>query len=229
MSRKWTLGLDADDTLWHNERYFISTQSTFREMLIDHCHPDHLNERLLAAEIRNIKFYGYGIKGFTLSMIETALEVTNNTVPGDVIDRIVTMGREMLAHPIDLLPDVAEVLPELARDHHLVIITKGDLLDQERKVAQSGLGDLVDAVEIVSEKTARTYQHIFARYDTSRDMMVGNSLKSDVIPAIEAGAWGTYAPYETTWELEQATAPDHHRFHQITKFGDLPELITQIG
>lgn len=229
MSRKWTLGLDADDTLWHNERYFLTTQEAFRDLLDDYSDPDHLDERLLAAEIRNIKFYGYGIKGFTLSMIETALEVSNNRVPGHVIDQIVTMGREMLAHPIDLLPGVADALSQLATDHHLIVITKGDLLDQERKVAQSGLGELFEAVEIVSEKTAQTYQHIFARYDTSRDMMVGNSLKSDVIPAISAGAWGTYVPYETTWDLEKADAPDHHRFHQIKSLADLPDLLSQLA
>jgi putative hydrolase of the HAD superfamily len=127
MSRKWTLGLDADDTLWHNERYFLTTQEAFRDLLDDYSDPDHLDERLLAAEIRNIKFYGYGIKGFTLSMIETALEVSNNRVPGHVIDQSGTMGREMVAHPIDLLPGVADALPQLATDHHLIVITKGDL------------------------------------------------------------------------------------------------------
>ena len=229
MTRKWTLGLDADDTLWHCDRIFQSTQAEFRELLQAYTNPDHLNERLLETEQRNISFYGYGIKAFTLSMIETALEVSENRIPARIISQLVEMGRDMLQHPVELLPDVADILPKLAQTHDIVLITKGDLLDQERKLAHSGLGAVFDAVEIVSEKTPQTYQHIFAKYDNSRAMMVGNSIKSDIIPALSVGSWGTYIPYETTWDLEKAVAPDHNRFHQIDGFGQLPDLINMIA
>ena len=151
-----TVGLDADDTLWHNERFFHMTQARFAELLAEHAERAHLADRLLAAERRNLGHYGFGIKGFMLSMIETAIEVTEGQVPGHVIGQIIAAGQDMLAHPIELLPGVADTIETLAGSHKLVLITKGDLLDQERKLAQSGLGDAFDAVEIVSHKTAET-------------------------------------------------------------------------
>ena len=159
---------------------------------------------------RNLKLYGFGIKGFTLSMIETAVEVTGGRVPGEVVARILAIGRELLAHPIEMLPHAREALEALAGPHRLVLITKGDLFDQERKVAQSGVGELFDAVEIVSDKDVATYARIFSRYGDGpeRSMMVGNSLKSDVVPAIEAGSWGVYVPHELTWVLEHVDAPN---------------------
>lgn len=223
-----TLGFDADDTLWHNERHFRLTQDRFAALLADHAAPDHLAERLLAAERRNLGHYGYGVKGFVLSMIETALEITDHRVPGRVIAELMEAGREMLSHPIELLPGAAEALGALAGDYRLVLITKGDLMDQERKLAQSGLGDLFSAVEIVSEKTPAIYARAFARHGDGpeRAMMVGNSLKSDVLPAIAAGGWGTHVPHELTWELEHADPPQAEpRFHALTVLSDLPDLL----
>jgi putative hydrolase of the HAD superfamily len=186
---------------------------------------------LLAAERRNLGHYGYGIKGFVLSMIETALEVTENRVPGHVVRELIEAGQDMLGHPIDLLPHARAAVSALAADHTLVLITKGDLLDQERKLAQSGLGDLFDGVEIVSEKTPATYRNIFAARGVSpeQSMMVGNSLRSDVIPAIETGAWGVYVPHDLTWALEHAEPPtDHPRFHTLPNLGALSELVASL-
>lgn len=226
-----TLGFDADDTLWHNEGLFRLTQARFQDLLADYAPAEHLSEKLHAAETRNLGAYGFGIKGFVLSMIETALEVTNNKVPGPVIAEMIAAGKEMLAHPIELLPDVRAVIDGLSPDFRLVLITKGDLLDQERKLAQSGLGELFDAVEVVSDKTPATYVTAFARHGTGANqaMMIGNSLKSDVIPALEAGAWGIHIPYHVTWEYEQAQAPvASPRFQALDTIAALPALIGEI-
>ncbi|AKS47347.1 putative hydrolase of the HAD superfamily [Octadecabacter temperatus] len=226
----WTIAFDADDTLWHNERGFALTQARFAELLRDHTSVDHLMERLLAAERRNMGIYGFGIKGFTLSMVETALEITSGAVSTDVIAELLAMGRGMLADPVELLPGVREAIEAVKPDAEILLITKGDLLDQERKLAQSGLGDLFDAVEIVSDKTPDIYSRIFARHDTAHQMMVGNSLRSDVIPAIEVGAWGVHVPHELTWEYEHAEAPVTHRhFRQISTLSDLPALVKDLG
>lgn len=226
-----TIGFDADDTLWQNEAFFRLTQDRFARLLQRYADPDHLAERLEAAERRNLGHYGFGVKGFTLSMIETAIEVTDARVPASVIGDIVAAGREMLEHPIELLPHVRATVTSLAADYRVVLITKGDLLDQERKLAQSGLGDLFDAVEIVSNKTAASYRAIFARHGTGADqaMMVGNSLKSDVIPALEAGAWGVHVPHGPTWALEAADPPTgHRRFHELADLGALPALVDSL-
>lgn len=223
-----TVGFDADDTLWHNERLFRLTEARFAELLADHAPPGHLAERLLAAERRNLGTYGFGVKGFVLSMIETAIEVTDGRVPGAVIGEILAAGREMLAHPIELLPHARATVEALAGRYRLVLVTKGDLIDQERKLAQSGLGELFDGVEIVSDKTPATYAAVFARHGdgAERAAMVGNSLKSDVLPALAAGAWGVHVPSEITWALEAAEAPaDHPRFRAIPSLARLPELI----
>ncbi len=227
-----TIGLDADDTLWHNERFFRLTQERFADLLADHADPDHLSGRLLEAERRNLGHYGFGIKAFVLSMIETAIEITEGRVPGHIVAEIIAAGKEMLAHPIELLPGVADTLEALAGEYRLVLITKGDLLDQERKLAQSGLGDLFAAVEIVSEKTSWCYQSIFAQHGdgAERAVMAGNSLRSDVIPAIEAGAHGVYIPHGITWALEAAEPPHGHpRFHELAGISPLPDLIRRIG
>ncbi|MBO6541032.1 MAG: HAD family hydrolase [Rhizobiaceae bacterium] len=232
MRQLTTIGFDADDTLWQNEQFFRMTERQFAELLADFAEADHLGERLLEAERRNLGHYGFGIKGFTLSMIETAIEVTDGNVPARVIAEILDAGREMLRHPVETLPHAEETLTELAGSHRLVLITKGDLFDQERKVAASGLGELLDAVEIVSDKKADTYRTLFARHGDGpeRAMMVGNSLKSDVIPAIEAGGWGVHVPHDLTWELEHAEAPrGAERFREMPTLADLPALVREIG
>lgn len=227
-----TIGFDADDTLWHNESFFRLTQERFLSLLADHAEPDHLEDRLLAAERRNIGHYGYGVKGFTLSMIETAIEVTGGKVPASVIAEIMAAGRDLLAHPLDLLPHAREAVEALSGSHRLVLITKGDLLHQERKLAQSGLGDLFDGIEIVSEKTPETYARSFARHGDGPDraLMVGNSMKSDVLPAIAAGSWGVHVPHGLVWELERADAPvGHARFAELRHLGELAELVRRLG
>lgn len=227
-----TIGFDADDTLWQNETFFRITEDKMSALLSDHAEKDHIVERLLAAERRNLQFYGYGVKGFTLSMIETAIEVTEEKVPAAVLHEILHLGRDMLRHPIETLPHVRDTLEELASSYQLVLVTKGDLFDQERKLAQSGLGELFDAVEIVSEKNPQTYQRIFSQHGEApgQSMMVGNSLKSDILPAIAAGSWGVHVPHDLTWSLEHAEAPTGEPlFRQIPHLGDLPKLITDLS
>jgi putative hydrolase of the HAD superfamily len=223
-----TIGFDADDTLWQNEAFFRLTQDQFTKLLADYADHDHLHERLLDAERRNLGHYGFGVKGFVLSMIETAIEVTDGRVPASVISELMAAGREMLRHPIELLPHAREAVEVLAADHRVLLITKGDLLDQERKLAQSGLGDLFDGVEIVSDKTAAVYATIFARHGTlpNEAMMVGNSLKSDVLPVLDVGGWGVHVPHGLTWALEHAEAPTgHQRFYKVNDLGALPDLV----
>jgi putative hydrolase of the HAD superfamily len=225
-----TIGFDADDTLWHNEMFFRLTHQRFAQLLSD-SDPVQLSERLEAAERRNLGHYGFGIKGFMLSMIETAIEVTEGRVEASVIAEILAAGREMLRHPVDLLPHARETVTALAADHRVVLITKGDLLDQERKLAQSGLGDLFHGVEIVSDKTAAMYQAAFARHGAGPQnaAMVGNSLKSDVLPALAVGAWGIHVPHDLTWSYEQAEPPiDAPRFRAISDLGALPILIAEL-
>ncbi len=225
------IALDADDTLWQNERFFRLTQDLLAELLADFAPRDHLEERLLAAERRNLDRYGFGIKSFTLSMIETALEVTGDRVPAAVIRAIVAAGQEMLAHPIELLPHAREAVERLAGSHAVFLFTKGDLVDQERKLAQSGLGDLFAGVEIVSAKTAPVYAGILARRGIAPELvlMAGNSLKSDVLPVLEIGGWGVHVPHALTWALEHDAPPEGHaRFRSLTDLAALPGLVEWI-
>jgi putative hydrolase of the HAD superfamily len=227
-----TIGLDADDTLWHNETLFRLTHDRFVALLADHGDRDMIEARLAATERRNLRLYGYGVKGFTLSMIETAMELTGGEAPPSAVREILAAGREMLAHPVETLPGVDEALAALSEKYRLVLITKGDLMDQERKVAASGLGDLFAAVEIVSEKDRLTYDRVFARHGTGADeaVMAGNSMKSDVLPALEAGAFAVHIPYAITWAHELADAPENHpRYGALESISDLPEWIAARG
>jgi putative hydrolase of the HAD superfamily len=228
MPRLTTIGFDADDTLWQNETFFRMTEAEFARLLADAAPAQVLMDRLIAAERRNIGHYGFGIKGFMLSMIETALEVTAGKVGGAVIGEILELGREMLRHPVELLPGAEATVRAMAEEFRVILVTKGDLLDQERKLAQSGLGDLFHGVEIVSDKTPGTYARIFARHGTGagEGVMVGNSLKSDVIPMLDAGGFAVFVPHGLTWALEAAELPqDHPRFAEIDSLDQLPELL----
>jgi len=230
--RLTTVGLDADDTLWQSEHFFKLTEARFVELLAEYAEGADLSARLLQAEMKNLQYYGFGTKSFVLSMIETAIDVTHGKVPAAVIQEILGAGREMLAHPILPLPHVQETLENLSARFRLVLISKGDLFDQERKLAQSGLGELFHGVEIVSEKTPQAYSRIFKRHGDGPDcaVMVGNSLKSDILPAIAAGCWGVFIPHELTWTLEHAELPAHHpRFKQLNSFNELHEFITKIS
>ena len=230
--RLTTIAFDADDTLWHNERYFSRAQARFCDLLRDFAEPDRLMERLLDAERRNVGRYGFGVKGFVLSMIETALDVTNERVPANVIRELVGVGQDMLRHPVELLPHAHEAVEAMAARHHVIVITKGDLLDQERKLAQSGLRGMLDGAEIVSDKTPAIYREIFTRCAAAPDlvMMVGNSLKSDVVPAIAAGGWGVHVPHDTVWALDAGEPPEsHERFREIPDLGRLMALVDEFG
>jgi putative hydrolase of the HAD superfamily len=229
--RLTTIGFDADDTLWQNEQFYQTTQAYFIELLKDHADPRELPGRLLNVMLRNVGHYGFGIKSFTLSMVETAIEVTEGRAPASVIANILAAGREMAAHPVETLPHARETLEVLADKYRLVLITKGDLFDQERKIAQSGLGELFQAVEIVSGKNRSTYERVFNRHGDGpvRSMMIGNSLKSDVLPAIEAGGWGVYVPHDLTWAYEHAETPEGEgRFRQVEHLGKIAALIDEI-
>ncbi|MFC0482106.1 HAD family hydrolase [Gellertiella hungarica] len=227
-----TIGFDADDTLWQNEQFYRLTEQQFTDLLSDFAKGEHITSRLLEAEKRNLAYYGFGIKGFTLSMIETAVEITEGKVPASVIGDILAIGRELLKHPVETMPHARDVLEALRGQYYLVMITKGDLFDQERKLAQSGLGDFFDAVEIVSDKSTTTYRRIFSKTAGGPDCaaMVGNSLKSDIVPALASGAWGIFVPHELTWVYEHVEVPrEAPRFREIPDLGHLLPLIQDIA
>ncbi|HEY3696736.1 HAD family hydrolase [Phenylobacterium sp.] len=227
-----TVGLDADDTLWHNETVFRLTQERVFALLSDVADAPAVTTRLAEVEGRNLRLYGYGVKGFILSMLETAMEFTGGEPPGRVVREILAAGREMLAHPVEPLPGVDQALAALSERYRLVLITKGDLLHQEQKLAASGLGDLFAAVEIVSEKDAPTYARVFGRHGTgaAQAAMCGNSLRSDVLPALQAGAWAAHVPYPLLWAHEAAEAPANHpRFAELATIAELPAWVDAIG
>ncbi len=226
-----TVGLDADDTLWHNETIFRLTQDRMRDLLADVADEPAFHATLAAVEKRNLALYGYGVKGFTLSMIETAMELTAGAPDGRLIAEILAAGREMLGHPVEPLSGVGDCLAELSERYRLVLITKGDLLHQEQKLAASGLGDLFAAVEIVSEKDASTYARVFERHGTgaAEAVMCGNSMRSDILPALEAGAWAAHVPYPLTWAHELADAPaGHGRFVELASISELPAWVKSL-
>jgi putative hydrolase of the HAD superfamily len=227
-----TVGFDADDTLWHNETIFRLTQARLRELVASVAAAEAVDAKLAEVERRNLALYGYGVKGFTLSMIETVMELTGGDPPGRVVADILAAGREMLSHPVEPLPGVRQALEDLSHGYRLVLITKGDLLHQEQKLAASGLGEMFAAVEIVSEKDASTYARVFDRYGTGADQaaMCGNSLRSDVIPALEAGAWAAHVPYALTWAHELADAPSGHpRFAELASIAELPDWVNSLA
>lgn len=227
-----TIGFDADDTLWDHEQYYQAVQAGFASLLSDYAEPGHLAERLMEAEMRNLGHYGFGVKGFTLSMIETAADVIGGEVPGRVLREILRTGRDLLMHPIIPLPHARDCLSALSRDYRLVLITKGELLDQERKLAASGLGDFFNAVEIVSDKTRATYETAFLRHGDgpARAVMVGNSLKSDVIPALDAGSWAVHVPSTANWALDHAEPPAANgRWFRLADLSGLPPLLQDLA
>jgi putative hydrolase of the HAD superfamily len=230
MTRFDVVALDADDTLWHNETLFTASQSQFRELLARYRDADWIDRQLYETETRNLRHFGYGVKGFTLSMIETAIELTEGRITGAEVQRIVDLGREMLRAPVELLDGVAETVAALAAEHRLVLLTKGDLFDQESKLARSGIGDAFSAVEIVSEKDARTYAAVMARQrvEPARFLMVGNSLRSDVLPALEAGGAAVHIPYHVTWQHEQVAddALVGKEFARLATIRELPAWLS---
>ena len=207
-----TIGLDGDDTLWDSESHFVLTTKRFADLLEPWIPTlDEVEERLLDVERRNLALLGYGVKAFTLSMIETAIEVSEGNVPASHIRQILEWGKEVLDHPVELLDGVTETIDRLARSFRLILITKGDLFHQESKVARSGIAESFSAIEIVSEKDPDTYRRVLERHDVdpAEFLMVGNSVRSDVLPVIEIGGRAVYIPYHVTWALETVD-PDRH-------------------
>jgi putative hydrolase of the HAD superfamily len=230
MARIKTVGFDADDTLWHNERIFGAAQLALAQELSQFATGQKLAEVVLAMQQKNVPIMGYGIKSFTISMMDAALDVSNGELDGPTMAAVLDIGREMMAHPIDLLPGVEETLEDMSRHYDLVLITKGDLIDQERKVQVSDLSNWFRHIEIVSEKMPDTYQTIFGRMgEMDCSAMVGNSVKSDVLPAVHAGAWGIHVPYETTWEMEVAEPLyDHDRYLEADDILHAAEIIRSL-
>ncbi|SNR24687.1 HAD family hydrolase [Paracoccus sediminis] len=223
------IGLDADDTLWENETFFRVTEGEFAALLGDHADGADIAGRLLDVERANLARYGFGIKGFMLSMVQTAIELTDGRIDGRAIGRILELGQDMLAHPVDLLPGVPQALDAL-EGRRLILITKGDLMDQERKIAASGLADRFDAVEILADKTPESYARVLFRAGVAADRfaMAGNSMKSDVLPVVELGGQGIFIPHGMAWALEHADAPDHPRAHRLDSIADLPALVERL-
>lgn len=232
MTNLTTIGFDADDTLWHHEKYFIATKDRFTELLAAYAPPAETAQQLHDVEIANVRHYGFGVKSFTLSMIETTLAVIKAEIPAPLIAEIVELGRAMLTHPVDPFPGVRDTLAALKPDFKLLVITRGDLFDQKRKLAASGLLPFFDEIEIVSDKTRPVYERIFNRHGDgpARSMMIGNSMRADVVPALAAGAWGIHVPSEHVWSLDLAEEPaDDKRFRRLAQVADVLPLVTEIG
>lgn len=224
MNELKVIAFDADDTLWVNEPYFRETEDRFCELLEDYLPHHSVARELLQVEIRNINLYGYGVKGFMLSMVEAAMELSQKTIKVDVIEKIIELGKELLEKPIVLLDGVEDVLQTLHGKYKLVVATKGDLLDQERKLRKSGLEHFFHHIEIMSEKKEHDYQKLFKHLDIQPDafMMLGNSLKSDVLPVLALGAHAVHIPYHTTWAHETIdTDIEHANFRQVETIKDV--------
>ena len=226
------IAFDADDTLWHNESLFAMTQGKFQQLLAAYCSPELVQQRLDQTERRNLKYFGYGIKGFTLSMIETAIELTNGEIHGEEIQEVLNFAKEMLTSPVQPLDGVEEVLAALSASYPLMLITKGDLFDQEAKVARSGLAHYFQDVEILSEKTPETYQAILTKYDipSQRFLMVGNSLRSDILPVVEIGGHAVHIPYHITWVHERVPLQDNKQkgYIECEQIGELPAVLDSV-
>ena len=227
------IAFDADDTLWHNETLYTMTQSRFKALLAPYHEGEIVDRELYETEMRNLAYYGYGIKAFTLSMIETAIELTGGRVGGAEIRQIIDFAREMLQAPVRLMDGVEDVLVALAADYRLMIITKGDLFDQETKIARSGLADHFDLVEIVSHKKPETYANLLAKHQVTaeRFLMVGNSLPSDVLPVLAIGGQGVHIPYHVTWAHEVVDEADvaDEGYVELEDVRQLPALLAGLS
>jgi len=222
------IAFDADDTLWPNEGHFRDAEASFRRMLASYHDEAWTQERLFATEMRNLGHFGYGIKSFVLSMIETAIELTDGRVTGLEIQAIVNLGKEMLAHPVEPIAHVVETLSALQGHYRLMVITKGDLLDQEAKLARSGLDAFFPIVEVVSEKDEAVYRAILARHAIAPGefLMVGNSVKSDILPVVALGARAVHVPCADTWIHEHVEDADTSRFTTLEHLGLLPTWLS---
>lgn len=228
------IGLDADDTLWHNERLFSITEQRFEALVGPYATDSEtaLAERLLATEARNLATLGYGVKSFVLSMIETAIEVTGGEIPATVIAGLLEAGKAMLAHPVELLDGAADVVAELAARWPLVLVTKGDLFHQESKLARSGLGEHFSRIEIVSEKDERTYRRVVDSLGVrpAEFVMVGDSVRSDIVPALAIGARAVHVPGFREWALERSTigSDSDGRWWRVTSLRDVVGILDDL-
>ncbi len=226
------IAFDADDTLWHSESLYAGVQDRFTQLLAPYCDAHQVERRLLQIEVGNLQYYGYGVKGFTLSLIEAAIELSEGRIQGGDIRRVIDWAKDMLTAEVQLLDHAADTVAQLAESYPLMLITKGDLFDQEIKLARSGLGPYFRYVEVVSEKTAERYATVLARHrlDPSRLLMVGNSLRSDILPVLALGGQAVHIPYAITWAHEQAapTAGVGPGYYELEHLGLLPGLVRQL-
>lgn len=224
------IAFDADDTLWVNEPYFQETEQKFCSLLEDYVPHHTAAQELFRTEMQNLALYGYGVKGFMLSMVETALRVSNNTIPHHVIEKAITYGKELLEKPIELLDGLEEALQLLKKQYRLVVATKGDLLDQERKLKKSGLEHYFHHIEIMSDKQEADYLKLIRHLDIlpGEFLMIGNSLKSDVLPVLAIGGHAVHIPYHTTWAHEKVEQTiEHPCFRQVESVKELlPSLVS---
>lgn len=229
------VGFDADDTLWHSEIHFQASHAEFERILEPYVDlaDAAVHRHLLDTERRNVKIFGYGVKGMTLSMIETALQMTGERISAADIHRLLQLGKSLLAHPVELLPGIREAVAAVAACHTVVLITKGDLFHQESKVRDSGLADLFHRIEIVSEKDPPTYLRLLAEFgvDAERFAMVGNSLRSDIEPVVALGGYGIHVPYPVTWALdaEHGLDPNHPRVATVQSAAEIPLALARLG
>nr|WP_314839971.1 HAD family hydrolase [uncultured Flavobacterium sp.] len=222
------IAFDADDTLFINETYFLETEEKFCALMSDYLSHQGLSQELFKVEIANLKLYGYGIKGYILSMIEAAMKISNNTIPIEIIEKIIQYGKELLEKPIILLDGVQETLQALHGKYKLVVATKGDLLDQRRKLHNSGLGHYFHHIEVMSDKQEIDYTDLIKRLEIqpSEFLMIGNSLKSDVLPVLAIGGYAVHIPFHTTWAHEKIDHKvEHENFKTIEKLTDILEFI----
>ena len=222
------IAFDADDTLWHNEPYFDEAQERFCVLFQDYASKQEILGLILNHQISNLPLYGFGIKAFTLSMIETVLELTNHTISGKGIDKIIAIGKDLLKKPVELMPNVEKVLVELQGKYKLVVATKGDLKDQHRKLHDSGIGAFFHHIEVMSDKTELDYQKMLGRLDCDPNdfLMIGNSLKSDVLHILNIGGYGVHIPYHTTWEYEKIDFEiEHENFYSFENITEVLSLL----
>ena len=222
------IAFDADDTLWHNEPYFDEAQERFCVLFQDFASHQEILGLILNHQVKNLPLYGFGIKAFTLSMIETALQLTNHTILGKGIEQIIAIGKDLLQKPVELLPNVEEVLRALQEKHKLVVATKGDLKDQHRKLHDSGIGHYFHHIEVLSDKTELDYKKMLGRLDCKPEdfLMIGNSLKSDVLPILNMGGYGIHIPYHTTWEYEKIDFEiEHENFLALTNIKEVLNVL----
>jgi len=232
MEKKYTwIGFDADDTLWENEHFFREAEDKFCDLLKNVMPESMLKDKLLQTEVNNLAIYGYGIKGFTLSLIEAAIEITEGELSSDIVSAIMNIGKEMLKHPVVLINGIEDILKYLNENgYKLVVVTKGDLLDQERKLKQSGLEKYFHHIEVVSDKKEEDYRKILHHLEINPKefLMVGNSLKSDILPVLNIGGNAVHIPFYTTWEHELAEVEDGlENFWELKSINELRGILEQ--